>query len=123
MSPNSAYWTHLLSAPHTKQISFVGVHRKPTPHHKSPQAHNVHQHTHGLTTKMAMVCCNRISFLFSSALYGWLTAAISDGALHNDVELHATHLSTIFHQVDKLWHGFDVQIIVLQIIIKLLLSI
>ncbi len=28
LSPNSAFWTHLLSAPHTKQISFVGVHRK-----------------------------------------------------------------------------------------------
>ena len=97
---------------------------KPTPQsHKSPQTHNVHQHTHGLTTKMAMFCCNQISFLFSSALYGWLTAAISDGALHNDVELHATHLSTIFHQVNKLWHGFDVQIIVLQIRIQLFLSI
>ncbi len=70
-----------------------------------------------------MFCCNQISFLFSSALYGWLTAAKSDGALHNDVELHATHLSTIFHQVNKLWHGFDVQIIVLQIRIQLFLSI
>ena len=46
----------------------------------------------------------------------------SDGALHNDVELHATHLSTIFHQVNKLWHGFDVQIIVLQIRNQIFLS-
>lgn len=108
---------------HTYKLGLVCWSTQENPHHRSNQTHNVHQKTHGLTTKMAMFWCDWISFLFSSGLCRWLTAAKSDGALHNDVELHATHLSTIFHQVDKLWHGFDVQIIVLQIRIQLFMSI
>lgn len=82
---------------HPYKPDLICLSAQENPHHRSPQTHNVHQHTHGLTTKMAMFCCDWISFLFSSALVGWLTATKSDGALHNDVELHATHLSAILH--------------------------